>query len=522
MGIELTYDGININDEIDKIPGGRFYINDVPPVNNSTISNTYLDQGINRYGQQLLYSNYNIATLSVSFKMTGTIDYFYQVSNTINSLLSTRNAKKLTFSHFSNISWEAIQNSKVSPIIDYSTSPFTASGTISFEIPKIYGERDDYSEVTTEQNGKFGEIVQISPNHFKATLNNYGSAETNPIVTITHHSENGYIGLVGADSIVEIGNKGEQDVTPDQKSERLLDFRGNDGFKAGFEKATFNQGTNVSMNESNFNGNIGIQNWNGRQSITIDRSTTAFGGSDLRGSLTWDIPADTEGNKGSLHDYIWWRQIYVLGLMSQAGGLKVVVTDENDKFLYGVETLKLGDGMSVNYNCFGSYADGSYKLLKSFKFEANESDYHNPFNSSRGWSDIVREDENLSFYWFGSRYERVCPEIKGRKSAKVHLIIEARGNRPRATLMFFQEFLYQKNKVEFMRDIPNRFGTGSQVIIDNEKGKIVISNIEDFSPLVPGSEFFSIPTGTSEIHFFTSDWVTSPPTISFKWKERII
>ena len=55
---------------------------------------------------------------------------------------------------------------------------------------------------------------------------NNGTQNAFPIVKVKHNAENGYIGLVNQNGTLEIGNREEADTEPSQKSEILLDFRG--------------------------------------------------------------------------------------------------------------------------------------------------------------------------------------------------------------------------------------------------------------------------------------------------------
>ncbi|MGC4388597.1 phage tail protein, partial [Streptococcus suis] len=76
---------------------------------------------------------------------------------------------------------------------------------------------------------------------------------------------------------------------------------------------------------------VGSYDFNGRKFLFLSNWSTSGGNS--AGSLTWDIPADSNGEKGSLNDYIWWRQLFWMGAINQLGFIKLTVSDTNGQFL---------------------------------------------------------------------------------------------------------------------------------------------------------------------------------------------
>ena len=259
-------------------------------------------------------------------------------------------------------------------------------------------------------------------------LTNNGTVEAFPIIRIKHRAENGYIGLVNKTGAFELGNPEEADTEVVKQSEVLLDFRDS---KIGNALTTGAPNVGI-MNDQNknpvFSGSIRKVNVWGRDHLELNGRGFS--------TLTWDIPNDSAGGVGSLNDYLWWRQVFWLGATNQYGAMKITVSDTKGQFLYGVETIKRAQGYGCEYNFMASDGNGGYKMVKHWTFYGSHLDSHNPFNEPRGLSDLKRNDDKVTVFWFGSYNDFIIPELKGRKSPKIHVAFGAIGNNPLVSHMY--------------------------------------------------------------------------------------
>lgn len=377
--------------------------------------------------------------------------------------------------------------------------------TIKFYIPDGVAHSTTYKRVVDyeERQGKmvFG-------------IDNKGTADAYPIITFKANDENGYYGLVSDRFAFEVGNVEEQDGKIVSKKITMFDFR--DGrIKEGFASAKKNEG--VTNAPELLQGSLRIDEFWGRSHIILnsEENRQAKGA-----SLTWEIPVDEYGVKGSLTDYIWWRQIFWIGRESQQGALKVTVSAEDGTFLYGVETFKRRLGLATELNFLGADGQGGYTILGRKTFNATDQDSQNPFNQNRGWSDMVREDDKVGFYWFGTREERTIPHIKGKKSAKIHITYIALENQELPTHMHIDGFLYEKTNNNAWEDVPNRYASGSTVVINSENDNLILNNIYDLDQVVDGSLWPVIPPGKSEIEILQSTWARKKPSVTIEFEER--
>lgn len=352
-------------------------------------------------------------------------------------------------------------------------------------------------------------------------LENNGNVPAQPIITIKHNAENGYIGIVNQTNALEIGDREEADTEAYKRSEILFDYISNDGIITGLSKGQKNAAILNDLGQ-NLNGTLSIVNeWN-RPHLTLSNR-----GSGSRpnhaGSITWEIPLDSSRDRGALNEYFYWRQIFWAGSVLQKGFIKIAVSDTEGRFLYGVETIKRGNGIDTEYNLLVSDGKGGFKILNTWNFKCTHAGGENPFNAEGGHSDILRRDDMLQVHWWGSYPQYHVPEIKGRKSAKIHVALGAFGDQPQVHHMYLDGLVYRKDFVTGVLDVPNRFQIGSQVVLDVEKDLVTIDGLSANHQVVDGSGWgLSIPSGKSQLEVLFSSWCKTKPTVTINFEERYL
>lgn len=351
-------------------------------------------------------------------------------------------------------------------------------------------------------------------------LVNDGNVPAFPVVTVKNNAENGYIGLVNTSGAFEVGDREEADTGIVKRSEVLIDFRG-DRISDGFARATKNKAV-TNDNSENVVGTAELTTLWDKKHIRLRDQTTSGKYGNYATSLSWDIPTDSSGAVGSLDDYIIGRQIFISNAANQYGFIKITVSDTNGQFLYGIETFKRTKGQDCEFNVFGSDGKNSYYFLKCLNFTGISDSKLNPFTSSRGQFEIKRNDDRVHVYYQGSVYSFIIPEIKSRKSAKIHVMLGAYHDKPMVTHMYIDELLYRKDFVPAIGDVPNRYPIGSNVVLNSENDTVTVDGLEKVVDVVDGSSFLTIPPGNSQLEVYCSSWVKIKPTVKVEFKERYL
>ena len=361
---------------------------------------------------------------------------------------------------------------------------------------------------------------QEQPDKVVFNLVNNGNVPAFPVVTVKNNAENGYIGLVNTSGAFEVGDREEADTGIVKRSEVLIDFRG-DRISDGFARATKNKAV-TNDNSENVVGTAELTTLWDKKHIRLRDQTTSGKYGNYATSLSWDIPTDSSGAVGSLDDYIIGRQIFISNAANQYGFIKITVSDTNGQFLYGIETFKRTKGQDCEFNVFGSDGKNSYYFLKCLNFTGISDSKLNPFTSSRGQFEIKRNDDRVHVYYQGSVYSFIIPEIKSRKSAKIHVMLGAYHDKPMVTHMYIDELLYRKDFVPAIGDVPNRYPIGSNVVLNSENDTVTVDGLEKVVDVVDGSSFLTIPPGNSQLEVYCSSWVKTKPTVKVEFKERYL
>ena len=484
----------------------------------TTMNNVYADQGSNRHGQAFLYNTRGIKQISFDIYVRGSHQRFIDVTNEIASILDVKEEVELIFGDERDKVWTVLPTGLPSGTPDYSTSPPTYRGTLTFDVPSGRSESKYYTVLGTEKPSSINGTIETIGNMYHVELNNRGTSDMSPIFKFKHKTENGYIGIFGQNNedYFTIGNKEEDDTEVVKQSELLFDYRDSkitDGLTESAKNVAI-----LNDTSQNLVGTVASVDWAGRKHLFLQNAGGTTGNN--AGSLTWEIPADSSGEKGSLNDYIWWRQVFWLGATNQYGFIKLTVSDENGQFLYGVETIKRAQGLDCEYNFMASDGNGGYKIVKHWTFTGTHLDSQNPFNEPRGWSDLKRNDDRVTVYWWGSYNDFIIPELKGKKSAKIHVAFGAIGNKPLVTRMYLDGICYRKDYVDHTIDIPNAYPANSEVEINMETGKIFVNGQNASNQHLDNSEFFAIDKGKYKLDIYFSSWIEQLPELEISWKER--
>jgi predicted phage tail component-like protein len=361
---------------------------------------------------------------------------------------------------------------------------------------------------------------QEQPDKVVFNLVNNGNVPAFPVITVKNNAENGYIGLVNTSGAFEVGDREEADIGTVKRSEVLIDFRG-DRISDGFARATKNKAV-TNDNSENVVGTAELTTLWDKKHIRLRDQTTSGKYGNYAASLSWDIPTDSSGAVGSLDDYITGKQIFVSNAANQYGFIKITVSDTNGQFLYGIETFKRTKGQDCEFNVFGSDGKNSYYFLKCLNFTGISDSKLNPFTSSRGQFEMKRNDDRVHVYYQGSVYSFIIPEIKGRKSAKIHVMLGAYHDKPMVSNMYIDELFYRKDFVPAIGDVPNRYPIGSNVVLNSENDTVTVDGLEKTVDVVDGSSFLTIPPGNSQLEVYCSSWVKTKPTVKVEFKERYL
>ena len=470
--------------------------------NNRSIATSYTSSiGVN-VQQQTIDAKFIEVEFSIWSKDRNTLKH------KLAGIFNVSSAKKLIFSDEPDKYYLAMPIESISM---QETSGRRSTGSMKFIVPDGVAHSSAYKSVTEPISATDRLVFEV---------NNEGNVDAYPIITIKNNYENGYVGIVNAQSAFEMGNREEIDAEIVKASEVLLDYRGSNILK-GFQDAVKRVAV-TNDNRERLVGTLSKTSLWGRNHIELsDRGAFEKDRNNAQ-SLTWTIPADSSGEVGSLNDFLLWRQVFMAAIANQYGFIKVTVSDTDGNFLYGVETYKRYQTLDCEYSFFTTDGKGGYKYIKWWYFIGTGAQVSklDPFSDEKGWTELKRNDDKVQVFFNGSYYDFVIPELKDKKSAKIHVTLGAVRDKPLLPHMYIDEFMYRKDFVSVSKDLPNRYPIGSTIIVNNEEDTIMVDGINKFGDRVHGSSWIKLPPGKSQLEIYTSSWVKKKPTVSINFEER--
>lgn len=429
----------------------------------------------------------------------------------LRQLLMTRAYQELIFSDEPELFYYA---KVVKPFDESNKIAWFQDVEITFHTLDGYAYSTSYEYIPDDKITTSNKIITID-------FDNQGSVDALPIIELTNTSENGFVGVVALNCNLEIGDVEESDTATKQMPEMMCNFQ---PWKAQEMLTTGVQKVGVANDNSQSNtGTLGvIKKTDGTTDVDwlyLTSPGTASGYILNGQSLTFTAKADASGQIGSLFESIYWRQVFHTTALPQQGAIKVMVSDENGRFLYGCETLKRSNSNITEFN--GMIANPSnpngYDMVRRTTFQANHILSENPFMNANGNMVMHRNDDVITFYERGNSTHQ-SDYLKGKKSHKVHIWMLTYAGKQSIGKMFLSNFCWQKHNVQNTINVPNRYAKYSNIVINNEMGKVTVDGIGE--PTVLGSEYIKLPVGKSQMKMHFSSFIASLPNVKVKYRKR--
>lgn len=448
-------------------------------------------------GSGFQYTTYKSKSIEMPFSIEGDIETSYDM---LEKILNVESPKPLVFSCTPEKMYYAIP----SGTLNMEEVLYYGEGTITWIIP------DGVAHSTAEKSFTAAENAD---GILEATIVNNGTEEVPVSYNITHNHENGFLGIVSEYGAIQLGKVEELDTEIGQKSEILFRYDEPNEFINNFQggEGIFDANQNYPKN-----GTWGQAIINGRKWLSMDQvgSGPTWHGAIMQKTLPADSSGDATGAKNfHCQSLIWFET----GKVAQTGAIEMVLGDSEGKHLASVHIVKSGTGNNIASVVF--QINGKEK--KRVKYEPT----YKSATAKGGIVYIKKSGENFEFYFAGKKYPFREPSMKDKKATSLSLSVLQYGTRGKANLvshMYFGDVYFQKDNVEYLKDIPNRYPEGSVVYIDGGTRKIYVDGIPSQQDEVKGTKYFKAPPGETKVQFYYSDFSDPPPTAEARIREAFL
>lgn len=417
------------------------------------------------------------------------------------NLLDVDGPSELIFSDEPHLYWLAVPDGS----IDLDEILTLGKGTINFLCPKPWA----YSVVE--------KTISLGSTESTILVKNDGSVPANPKIKINFHSDCGFVGLTSPKGSIQVGNKISADTEAIPKSENLISstFSGiesNTWGKNVFQPLHINAQASGTVAEdvygvrtNSFGTWIETKKWHGPV-ISKDLSVDTLG---LNTADNWEV-------------YSEFHFRTLDGNASKAMAMmEFNVFDDAGDYITGV---RFGDTLDV-YPLTGSliYVGKNPNELGIEQAVYWDEDRYDYFNGSIYISKMAN---NFRFvlhnYTTGKILNKTFyNDIIGAKKAKTAAIFMGKfKDNSEFNDMSVTYFKFVKHHTQNIKDVPNIFSDGDELIIDNETGKVTKNGSLYLETLDIGSKFFQVDKGTTGIDFTYSDWLGIKPEVTITIREK--
>ncbi|HBD73427.1 MAG TPA: phage tail protein [Streptococcus sp.] len=418
-----------------------------------------------------------------------------ELRDQIARVLNTRETHELVLPDEPNRYYNAIPNGDVEL---EGISNWYDETTIKFFVP------DGVAHISATRSFNF---VKNDFGVYEAEIVNDGSEDAYVSYEIKLKKESGFVGIASEYGAMQFGKYDESDGYMDKKNVTVLSN----------QKGDFANWTDGTINYENT-----------RKIITTQMSAdTSFGGrlgllpssfktSGTSGALQYGAVKEYTLSDPISQWYIWARAWFETGLMGQTGAWCLTVLDESNHLIAGMAIEKDDTvGNTANVRFLMGDGSGGSRTVKTIPFTPSYWIPPNPYGSegratNSNMFDLVKEKDRVQFFWYGGYYPYYDSRLANVKAKKIQFFVGQYAGRNTTdrlvTHHYLNDFSFYQLHVDYWKDVPNRYPSGSTIAIDGEKGQIKVNNQIRLDDEILGTTYFKVPPGKTKVQLILSSF----------------
>lgn len=443
-------------------------------------------------GSEFNYTRFGTKTIPVPFyTCTGSVEDYNQLQR----ILKVKEPKELRFSSLPNLTFQAIPSGD----LDYDKITRNAGkGTINFIIA------DGLAHSKTAREFEF---AKNSDGIWETEIVNDGSEDAYVNYEIKLKKESGFVGIVSEYGAMQFGKVDEADGYTARKNVTVLSNQKGDF--ANWADGTVcyeNQRkivTTQMTSDAAFNGRLGLL-------------PSSFRTSGTSGALQYGAVKEYTLTNPISQWYIWARAWFETGLMGQTGAWCLSVLDESNHLIAGMAIEKDDTvGNTANVRFLMGDGSGGSRTVKTIPFTPSYWIPPNPYGSegratNSNMFDLVKEKDRVQFFWYGGYYPYYDSRLANVKAKKIQFFVGQYAGRNTTdrlvTHHYLNDFSFYQLHVDYWKDVPNRYPSGSTIAIDGEKGQIKVNNQIRLDDEILGTTYFKVPPGRTKVQLLVSSF----------------
>lgn len=342
---------------------------------------------------------------------------------------------------------------------------------------------------------------------YEAEIVNDGSEDAYVSYEIKLKKESGYVGIVSEYGAMQFGKYDEADGYVDRKNVVITSNQKGD-FANWTDSNVFYENqrkivTTQMTSDAAFNGRLGLL-------------PSSFRTSGTSGALQYGAVKEYTLTNPISQWYIWARAWFETGLMGQTGAWCLTVLDESNHLIAGMAIEKDDTiGNTANIRFLMGDGSGGSRTVKTIPFTPSYWLPPNPYGSegrtkNSNMFDLVKEKDRVQFFWYGGYYPYYDSRLANVKAKKIQFFVGQYAGRNttdrKVTHHYLNDFSFYQLHVDYWKDVPNRYPSGSTIAIDGEKGQIKVNNQIRLDDEILGTTYFKVPPGRTKVQLLVSSF----------------
>ena len=443
-------------------------------------------------GSEFNYTRFNVKKIPVPFyNVSGTTQGY----NKLMAILNVDEPKELRFSSLPNVTFQAIPSGN----IDYERlTRRDGKGTINF----IIADGLAHSKAARE----FG-FAKNSNGIWETEIVNDGSEDAYVNYEIKLKKESGFVGIVSEYGAMQFGKVDEADGYTARKNVTVLSNQKGDFANWADGTVCYENAqkiiTTQMTSDAAFNGRLGLL-------------PSSFRTSGTSGAYQYGAVKEYTLTNPISQWYIWARAWFETGLMGQTGAWCLTVLDESNHLIAGMAIEKDDTvGNTANVRFLMGDGSGGSRTVKTIPFTPSYWIPPNPYGSegrdtNSNMFDLVKEKDRVQFFWYGGYYPFYDSRLANVKAKKIQFFVGQYAGRNttdrKVTHHYLNDFSFYQLHVDYWKDVPNRYPSGSTIAIDGEKGQIKVNNQIRLDDEILGTTYFKVPPGRTKVQLLVSSF----------------
>lgn len=442
------------------------------------------------------YKTYPARGITVRYQMMADTDReFREQFNKLNALLAPAQAKLLFAdepdkyfigSKTGNTKISGGNNHVVGEIDFYCTDPFKYSTTEKTVIPE-----------------------KTDKGFLEASIVNEGTIPVPISVDMTMQHENGFVGIVSPEGVMEFGDKEEADTQVKSFSQTVINYKRADQIWAAKKEG------GVWVSPYRNNGGTRIRTIRDVRAIEIDQSNTGSGDYWHGGGFYVDIPPNSYGSQNFKMDSKVWFEATDSWFQ---GSLDICIS-AGDKIIASVQIWK---HLRHSYESYVEMWVGR-KKVKTYTYNATAASWSGYGKSGAVY--IQRSNGQIIFGFGGQVFRFADTSGVAEAPNRINLFFGCYSSTSPGQQYWdiayadLLSLFWRWDVSGVLEDIPNRYREGDKLHIDGKNGRFYVNGIPQQQDEVVGTRYFLINPGTTKIRIAYSAFSDPPPTAMITFRE---